>query len=56
MEDDKDILIEDDIVKSVSFNGGVSGTTDFLVDMENIFVKRALKKKNQNQNWRTGNT
>ena len=27
VEDENDILIEDDIVKSISFNGGISGTT-----------------------------
>ena len=44
MEDDHDIIIEDDIVKAISFNGGISGTTDVLVDAGNIFGKRALKK------------
>ena len=27
MEDDNEIIIEDDIVKAISFNGGISGTT-----------------------------
>ena len=57
VEYDNEILIEDDIVKATSFNGGIFGTTTVLVDAENIFGKRALKKeKNQNQNWSTGNT
>ena len=55
-KDDNDILIEDDIVKAISFNGGISGNVDVLVDAANIFVKRDLKKKIQNQNWSTGNT
>ena len=45
MEDDNDILIENDIVKAISFNGSISGTTDFLVDAANLFEKRYLKKK-----------
>ena len=44
MEGDNDILIGDDIVKAISFNGGISSTTDVLVDEDNIFGKRALKK------------
>ena len=56
MEGDNDILIEDDIVKAISFNGGISVITDVLVDASNIFGKRVLQKKNQNQNWSTGNT
>ena len=44
MDDDNKILIEDDIVKDISFNGGISGTTDVLVDVENLFGKRAVKK------------
>ena len=44
MEDDDDILIKDDILKAISFNGGISGTTSVLVDAENIFGKRSLKK------------
>ena len=46
MEDDNDILIEDDIVKAISFNGGISGTTSVLVDYIDLFGKRSLKKKN----------
>ena len=45
MDDYNDILIEDDIVKAISFNGGISGTTDVLVDAANLFGKRALKKR-----------
>ena len=30
MEDDNDILIEDDIVKAISFNGGIYGTTSVI--------------------------
>ena len=45
MEDDNEIIIEDDIVKAISFNGGISGTTDVLVDAENLFGKRARKKE-----------
>ena len=46
MEDDNEILIEDDIANAIIFNGGISGTTAVLVDAENIFGKRALKKIN----------
>ena len=46
MEDDNGILIEGDIVNAVSFNGGISGTTDVLVDTVNLFRKIALKKQN----------
>ena len=56
MEDDNDILIENDIMKGISFNRGISSTTAVLVDAANIFGKRALKKKIQNQNWSTRNT
>ena len=45
VEDENDILIEDDIVKYISFNGCISGTTDVLVDTENLFGKISLKKK-----------
>ena len=47
MEDDNEIIIEDDIVKNTRFNGGIYGTTSVLVYAENIFGKRAVKKKNQ---------
>ena len=46
MEDDNYILIEDDIVKAIGFNGGTYGSRYVLVDAENIFGKRALKKIN----------
>ena len=46
VEDDNDILIEDDIVKAISFNGGVSGITAVLFDEANLFGKRYLNKIN----------
>ena len=46
MEDNTNIIIEDDIVNAVSFNRGISGTTDVLVDAENLFVNISLKKTN----------
>ena len=46
MEDDNYELIEDDIVKAISFNGGISGTTAVLVDTAALFGKRALNKTN----------
>ena len=46
MEDDNDILIEYDIVKSISFNGGIFGNAAVLVDAAALFGKRALKKIN----------
>ena len=56
MEYDNDILTEDDIMKAISLNGGISGTTDVLVDVSNLFGKRALKENQfQNQNWIKGN-
>ena len=42
--DDNDILIEDDIVKAIILNGGISGITAFLVGAENFFGKISLKK------------
>ena len=56
MRDDNNILIEYDIVKDIGFNGGISGTTAVLVDAANIFGKRALNRKIQNQDWSMGNT
>ena len=44
MKDENYILIEDGIVDAVSFRGVVSGTTAVLVDMYNLFGKRALNK------------
>ena len=55
MEDNNEILIEDDIVRAISFNGGISDITSVLVDAENIFGGRSLKKE-KNLNWITGNT
>ena len=43
VEDDNDILIEDDIVKAVSFNKSIYGTTAVLVDAADLFRKRYLK-------------
>ena len=44
MEYDNDILIEYDILKVISFNGGISGTTDVLVYAANIMGEITLKK------------
>ena len=44
VEDEHEILIVDDIMRAISFNGGIYGTTAVLVDAENIFGKRALNK------------
>ena len=44
VEDDNDILIENYIMKTISFNGGTSVTTAVLVDATNIFGKIDLKK------------
>ena len=41
---------------AIIFNSGIYVTTAVIVDAANIFGKRALKKKNQNKNWNTGNT
>ena len=32
-------------MEAISFNGGISVTTSVLVDAENLFEKRALKKR-----------
>ena len=45
MEDDNGIIIEDDIVKVIIFNGGIYGTPSVLIDETNIVYKRDLKKK-----------
>ena len=42
-EDDNYILVEDDIMKAVSFNGVIYGTKAVLVDAFNIFGNRYLK-------------
>ena len=44
MEDDNEIIIEYDIMKAISFNEGIYGTTAVLVDAKNIIGKRSLKK------------
>ena len=46
MVDDNDILVEDDIMKAISFNGGISGTTAVLFDAVDIFGEIALNLKN----------
>ena len=43
MEDENDIIIEDDIVKDISFN---SGTNAVIVDAAALLGKRVLKKIN----------
>ena len=43
---DNDITIKYDIVKDISFNAVISGTTSVFVDVVNIFGCRALKKIN----------
>ena len=40
------IIIKYDIVKAISFNAVISGTTAVFVDVVNIFGKRALNKNN----------
>ena len=42
VEDENVKIIEDDILKAISFNGGISGTTAVLVDAEALFGKIAL--------------
>ena len=46
VEDDNDIITEDDIVKAISFNGDISGTTAVIVDAEDLFGKTSWKKTN----------
>ena len=41
MEDENKILIEYDIVKEISFNGGISGTTAVLVDVYTYLEREA---------------
>ena len=43
VEDDKEILIEYDVLKDIIFNEGISSTTDILVDLVSLFVKISLK-------------
>ena len=45
IEGDNDILIEDDIVKAMKFNGGIAGTTVVLVDATSLGNKKAINKK-----------
>ena len=57
VEDENDIFIEGDIVKAISFIGGISGTTSVHVDAVNFFGEIAFKENQfQNKNWGTGNT
>ena len=44
MEDDNEIITKDDILKAISLNGGISGTTAAIFDAEDIFGNRALKR------------
>ena len=46
MKYDNDILIEYDIVKAISCNCGIFGTTDVLVNEAALFGKRPLNKIN----------
>ena len=46
MEDENNILIEYDIVKGISFNGDTSGTSNVIVNVADLFSKRALNKIN----------
>ena len=46
VEDDNDITIEDDIVKYISFNVGISGTTAVIVDAATFFGNISSKKIN----------
>ena len=42
VEDDNNILIEDDTIKAIRFNEGISGTTDVIVDAASIIGKSAF--------------
>ena len=44
VKDDNDIIIKYDIVKAISFNAVISGTTAVFVDVVNIFGKRSFKE------------
>ena len=46
MEYENDILIEDDIMRFIYFNGGISGTTSVLVYEADLSGKISLKKIN----------
>ena len=56
MEDENETLIEDDIVRSISLNGGISGTTAVLVGAENHFDNITLKKNRFKIRTRTQET
>ena len=44
MEDENAILIEDDILKFIRFNGGIYGTNAVIVGADYFFVNKAFKK------------
>ena len=46
VEDYNDILIEDDIMKTVSVNEEISGITAVIIDAVNLFGKKSLEKIN----------
>ena len=46
VEDDNDIIIEDDIVKAMSFYGRIYGTTAVLIDVVDLFGKGSLRGGN----------
>ena len=46
MEDENDIIIEDDIMKAINVNAGVTGTTDVLVYSADLFGNTYLDKIN----------
>ena len=45
MENDNDILVGDGIVKAIFLNGGISGNTTVIVDVNNLFGKKGLQRK-----------
>ena len=45
VEDDNNILTEEDIVKAISFRGGIAGTTAVLVDATSIGHEKAINEK-----------
>ena len=49
VEDKNDILIEDGIINSISFNGDISGTTYVIVNAADMFGNRAFKIKTGTQ-------
>ena len=54
VEDDNNILIDDDIVKAISFNLGIGGTTAVLIGADSIFGKMSFKNYLKNKYWRAG--